>query len=175
MSGAPAEKPAAKKEGPKPEEAGHAPEAGHATPGAAKDTWFSKIPEGLWRGGKAVVLGIAGFFGKRIKGAATGAWEATGGQVTGELGEAAHRLGFESKETGPLNAIAGVIEGVGKRVASVVGGVVDFTIGAPARAAGRVLRGAQNVVTGAILGKTFGKGGESSAEAAAAAGAHPAH
>lgn len=156
----------------------HAPAAGNAPTGARENS-FARGVEGAAKGSWKLLKGIAGFFGRRVKGVLSGGWEATGGQVTGELAEAGRRLGYENKETGPLHAIAGVIEGIGGRIAKVVGGVVDFTIGAPARAAGRVLRGAQNVVTGVVFGKTFEKGGtaerhgeETAAHAAGAAGAH---
>ena len=163
---------------PAPHPAPAAPEAPAAAEGARAPAGGPSLLGSFFKKSWDTIKGIGGFFGRRIKGVASGAWEMTGGQVTGELSEGAKRLGYENKETGFLHAIAGVIEDVNKKVASVVGGVVDFTISAPLRAAGRILRGTQNIVTGAILGKTYG-GSSSSAPASGGAeiphNAAPAH
>lgn len=135
-------------------ETGRGPEKANGQP-----TMLSRGLEGTVNLAKKGVVGLAGGIWRRVKGVFSGAWEATGGQVTGEAKEISQRLGYESHETGSLHAIAGIIEAGGRKVGSVVGGVMDYTIGAPARAAGRVLRGAQNVVTGVLLGKTYPAGG----------------
>lgn len=156
--------------------AGHAPEAkkeeskaeaGHA--GGAKESWFSRGVEGATRKSWAVITGITGFFWRRIMGIGKGAWEATGGQITGEMAEVGKRLGYESKEQGLFNNVAGVIEATSGKVAKVLGGTVDYFTSLPGRVAGRPLRGVQ-YAWNALFGiqREGGKAAESPASSAPA-------
>lgn len=98
------------------------------------------------------IKGITGFFWRRIQGIFQGVWEATGGQVTGEIKEAAKRLGYEPKEQGIFANIGNIIEQVIGKVGKVVGGTVDYTVGLPGRVLGRPLRGVQTIIN-SLLGK----------------------
>jgi len=161
---------------------GHAPEvkkdekkaeAGSAGSGGANESWFSRGLEGATKGSWKLITGITGFFWRRIMGIGKGAWEATGGQITGEMAEVGKRLGYESKEQGLFNNVAGVIEATSGKVAKVLGGTVDYFAGLPGRIAGRPLRGAQ-YAWDALFGikREGGKTGETHGDIGHAAPAH---
>lgn len=129
--------------------------------------------------GVGLVENMAKGFWKRIKAVAGGTWKATGEQVTGEFGEVAGRFGFEGavKEKGILSRIASISESVAKgvdyvlkKVAGPIGGVVAWPIGLPFRATGRVLRGVDDVVIGAITGNAPNAGKKNGGSSASSSG-----
>lgn len=126
---------------PEPKKDDKKAEAGHA--GGAKESWFSRGVEGAAKGSWKLITGVTGFFWRRIMGVGKGTWEATGGQLTGEMAEVGKRLGYESKEQGLFNNVAGVIEATSGKVAKVLSGTVDYFTSLPGRVAGRPLRGVQ--------------------------------
>lgn len=122
---------------------------------------------------------IAGHTKKRVGAVLGSAWDATLGQPLAEAGIAAKRMGFRPKETGPLHKVAAAAEKVSEGAATGIGGTIKFIFGAPGRMFGRLLRGAQNVLTGLWSGKKYHKGGaeerqeeEAAAREAGARGAH---
>lgn len=150
------------------------PAAGNAAAGGARETWLSKGPEKLVKGSWKLITGITGFFWRRIMGIGKGAWEATGGQITGEMAEVGKRLGYESKEQGLFNKVAGVIEATSGKVAKVLGGTVDYVAGLPGRVAGRPLRGVQ-YAWDALFGIKREDGGKAAEAHGNGAHAAPAH
>lgn len=148
-------------------------EAGHAGSGGAKETFLSKVPESIVKGSWAAITGVTGFFWRRIMGVGKGVWEATGGQITGEMAEVGKRLGYESKEQGLFNNVAGVIEATSGKVAKVLGDTVDYFTSLPGRIAGRPLRGVQ-YAWDALFGiqREGGKAAESHGDMGHAAPAH---
>lgn len=114
------------------------------------------------------IAATAGFFGRRIKHLLGGVWDGTVGQVTGEAKEIAAKLGYENKEAGPLNSVAGIIEGTTCKIGSLLGtvagepiiyagkgvkGLLSYTGGLIGRVPGRILRGVQRSIYGVIMGK----------------------
>jgi hypothetical protein len=158
---------------PEAKKVGGEAEAGHAGAGGAKESWFSRGVEGAASGSWKLITGVTGFFWRRIMGIGKGAWEATGGQFTGEMAEVGKRLGYESKEQGLFNNIAGVIEATSGKVAKVLGGTVDYVAGLPGRVAGRPLRGVQ-YAWNALFGikSEGGKAAEAQGDMGTAAPAH---
>ncbi|PJC36938.1 hypothetical protein CO046_03180 [Candidatus Peregrinibacteria bacterium CG_4_9_14_0_2_um_filter_53_11] len=99
------------------------------------------LGRGLWKG----VKGVTGFVSRRVKGAVGGAVDATYGQVTGELAEAAQRMGFEQKGTGPFRRVGDVVERTNSAVSKAVGGTIDYATSIPGRVTSRTTAAVQRV------------------------------
>lgn len=136
------------------------PEKEAATAALALPT--KKVPEYAVKKSWGAIKVISNFFGKRLKAVVGGIWEATGGQITGELGEIAQRLGFKDsiKEKGILSKIAGISEGIAKgidnvlgKVAGPIGRIAAYPLGLPLRIGGRLMRGTDDVAIGGITGQ----------------------
>lgn len=141
------------------EKKGHDKKEGHREeaakhPTAATDNPISRGSEKLGGGIWALIKGTY----TRVKGVLGATIDATIKQPVLEAEEAGKRMGYESKEVGLFNMVAGIIETVNGKASKllrwpvdVAAGTLDYGTGIPGRVAGRGLRAVQkawNVIWG---------------------------